>query len=147
MATNQTTPYNPCANGQVKRYNGVVWKSVLLALKSKNLPMQTWQNVLPDALHSICSLLCTSVNETPHERFFFSFFWRSTVGTLIPTWLTKPEPTQLKNHVHNSKTDPMVRKVDQFSLHSHTFSWWKRNNCFRQTSCTIWCQTLKQIQW
>ena len=70
VATSRTTPYNPCANGQVERYNDIVWKSVLLTLKSKYLPVQTWQNVLSDALHSIRSLLCTSVNETPHERFF-----------------------------------------------------------------------------
>ena len=65
VATSRTTPFNPGANGQVEMYNDNVWKSILLALKSKNLPVQTRQNVLPDALHSIPSLLCTSVNETP----------------------------------------------------------------------------------
>ena len=84
VATSRTTPYNPCANSQVESFSDIVWKSVLLALKSQNLPVQTWQNVLPDALHSIRSLLCICVNESPHER-FFSFPRRSTVGNSIPT--------------------------------------------------------------
>ncbi len=50
------------------------WRStkepVTMACKSKNLPIKYWQEVLPDVLHSIWSLLCTSTNETPHERLF-----------------------------------------------------------------------------
>ena len=73
VATSRTTPYNPTGNGQVERYNGIIWKNIMLALKSKSLPVQHWQTVLPDVLHSTRSLLCTATNETPHERFFFSF--------------------------------------------------------------------------
>ena len=58
IANSCTTPYNPTGNGQVERYNGIIWKPVLLALRSRNLPVNSWERVLPDALHSIRSLLC-----------------------------------------------------------------------------------------
>ena len=83
VTTSRTTPYNPSGNGQIEKYNDIIWKSILLAWKSKSLPVQNWQNVLPDALHSIRSLLCTSTNQTPHER-FFSFPRRSMVSSSIP---------------------------------------------------------------
>ena len=70
IATSRTTAYNPEGNGQVERYNSVIWKAITTGLKSKNLPVKYWQVVLPDALHSVRSLLCTATNETPHERFF-----------------------------------------------------------------------------
>ena len=66
IATSRTTPYNPQGNGQCERYNGIVWRTITLALKSKNVPTTHWESVLPDALHSIRSLICTSTNATPH---------------------------------------------------------------------------------
>ena len=53
IATIRTTPYNPQGNGQSERYNGTVWRAITLALKTKRLPTSHWQEVLPDALHSI----------------------------------------------------------------------------------------------
>ena len=47
IASSQTTPYDPTGNSQVKRYNGIIWKAVLLALKSKNLHVKEWERVLP----------------------------------------------------------------------------------------------------
>ena len=70
VATSHSTPYHPIGNGQVERYNGIVWKSIRLALASVQLPVQQWEKVLPDLLHSIRSLLSTATNTTPHERFF-----------------------------------------------------------------------------
>ena len=35
VVTSRTTSYNPEGNGQVERYNGIIWQSILLALKSK----------------------------------------------------------------------------------------------------------------
>jgi len=45
-----------------------------MALKSRGLPVRCWQVVLPDALHSVRSLLSTA-----HER-MFNFTRRSSSG-------------------------------------------------------------------
>ena len=84
VVTSRTTSYNPEGNGQVERYNGIIWQSILLALKSKNLPESYWETVLPDVLHSNRSLLCTATNCAPHEQ-LFSFIRRSTTGQSLPT--------------------------------------------------------------
>jgi len=70
VSTSRTTSYNPAGNGQVERYNGVIWKGISLSLRSKSLPLVYWQEDLPDILHSVRSLLCTATNCTPHERLF-----------------------------------------------------------------------------
>ena len=57
IATSRTTPYNPQGNRQSERYNGTVWRAITLTLKTKRLQTLRWQEVLPDALHSIRSLL------------------------------------------------------------------------------------------
>lgn len=111
IACSRTTPYNPEGNGQVERYNGVIWKSVSLALKSRRLPVGAWESVLPDALHSIRSLLCTATNQTPHER-MFAFQRRSSHGDAIPTWLSTPGKVLLRRHVRSCKYDPLVEEVE-----------------------------------
>ena len=110
IATSRTTPYNPACNGQVEKYNGTIWKAITMALKTRGLPVTCWQDVLPDALHSLRSLLCTATNCTPHER-FFKFDRRSSCGSSVPTWLSTPGPVLLKRHVRTSKTDPLVDEV------------------------------------
>ena len=77
IATCKSSIYHPIGNGQVERYNGIIWKGVCLALKGHGLPDSQWELVLPDVLHSIRSLLSTATNTTPHER-FFSFERRSS---------------------------------------------------------------------
>ena len=37
VATSRTTSYNPKGNGQCEKYNGVIWKAILAALKSRQL--------------------------------------------------------------------------------------------------------------
>ncbi|CAI9729506.1 Hypothetical predicted protein [Octopus vulgaris] len=91
----------------VKRYNGVIWNSIKLALRSRNIPVSQWEVMLPEVLHSQCPLLCTATNETPHER-FFKFPRRSICGVSVPTWLMQgPDKVFVKRHVRN-KYDPLV---------------------------------------
>ena len=111
VATSRSTPYNPQCNGQVEKLNDTLWKAVTMSLKSRGLPQENWQDVLPDALHSIRSLLCTSTNATPHERFFI-FQRRSTSGTSVPTWLTERDTALLKRNVRLSKQEPLCDEVE-----------------------------------
>ena len=111
IATTKSTPYHPIGNGQVERYNGIIWKTARLSLKSNNLPDSQWEVVLPDALHSIRSLLSTSTKTTPHER-FFSFQRRSSCGTSVPSWLYSPGPVLLRRFVRTSKNYPLVDQVE-----------------------------------
>ena len=111
ISTSKTSRYNPSGNGQAERFNGTIWKTVTLALKSRNLPTSAWEVVLPDALHSIRSLLCTPINCTPHER-LFNYHRKSTSGNSIPSWLATPGPVYVKRHVRNSKYDPSVEEAE-----------------------------------
>ncbi|XP_059806295.1 uncharacterized protein LOC132381094 isoform X2 [Hypanus sabinus] len=110
IATSRITSYNPRGNGQVERENATLWKATPLALKSKGLPVSRWQEVLPEALHSIRSLLCMSTNTTPHER-LFSFPRKSVTATTLPVWLTSPGPVLLRKHVRSNKYSPLVERV------------------------------------
>lgn len=111
IATSRTTAYNPAGNGQVERYNGIIWKTIELALKSRSLSTQQWPLVLQPALHSIRSLLCTATNATPHER-MFNHVRRSHSGCSLPTWLSTPGPVLMKNHVRGNKYEPLVQEVE-----------------------------------
>lgn len=111
VATSKTTPYHPIGNGQVERYNGIIWKAICLTLESHGLKNQHWEMVLPEVLHSVRSLLCTATNETPHER-FFRFQRRSSFGNTLPSWLLSPGPVLLRRHVRSSKHEPLTDQVE-----------------------------------
>jgi len=111
IACSRTTSYNPQGNGQAERYNGTIWKAVTMALKSRGLSTKCWQLVLPDALHSIRSLLSTATNATPHER-MFNFTRRSSSGHSLPSWLCEQGTVLLRRHVRHSKTEPLVDEVE-----------------------------------
>ena len=111
VAASRTSIYNPRGNGQVERYNGTIWKAIIMSLKSKNLPNERWQLVLPDVLHSVRSLLCTATNVTPHER-FLGFPRRSSAGSSIPSWLIESDSVYVKRNVRNSKFDPLVDEAE-----------------------------------
>jgi hypothetical protein len=106
-----STRYNPKGNGQVERYNGTVWKAMQLALKSKGLGTQHWEQVIGSALHSIRTLVCTSTNQTPHER-LFGYQRRTLTGHALPSWLLNKGHVLMKKHARSSKYDPLVEEVD-----------------------------------
>ena len=81
-----------------------------MALKTCGLPMAYWQHILPDALHSLCSLLCMATNCSPHE-WLLKYARRSSVGGYVPSWLITPGPVLLKCHVHTSKDDLLVDEL------------------------------------
>ncbi|CAM1315303.1 Uncharacterised protein r2_g2557 [Pycnogonum litorale] len=110
VATSRTTPFHPTGNSQCERFNGIIWKTVQLALFSRYLKIEQWETVLPIALHSIRSLVCTSTNETPHER-LFKHCRNSPTGPSLPTWL-KPGPVLLRKFARNSKYEPLVEEVE-----------------------------------
>ena len=110
IATSRTTSYNPRGNGLCERYNGIIWRNVMLALKSNNTPIGNWEMFLPKALHAVRTLLCTSTNETPHDR-FFKFSRKTMTGTSLPEWLCSPGPVLYRRNVKNNKYEPMVDEV------------------------------------
>ena len=65
-----TSMYNPQGIGQVQRLSGTMWNVVTLYADPHGLDITEWKVILPLALHSIRTLLCTATNATPHERFF-----------------------------------------------------------------------------
>ncbi|XP_065654813.1 uncharacterized protein LOC136081428 [Hydra vulgaris] len=101
--------YNPRGSGQVECFNGIIWKSETLALKSRNLPVENWEIVLQDALHSIHPLLCTATNTKPYEK-FFNFPLRSSNRQSIPTWLLEQRKVLVKKHLRSNKYNPLVKK-------------------------------------
>ena len=109
IAASKTSRYNPKCNGQVEKLNGTLWKAIQVTLHSRKLKSSDWETVLPDALHSIRSLLCTATNATPHER-LFNFPRKSTSGKAIPSWV-KPGPVNIKNQPRKSKNDPPVSQA------------------------------------
>ena len=109
ISQTRTSPYNPKGNGQCERENATIWKAIQLALKTRGLPESQWELVLPDALGSIRSLLCTATNCTPHER-IFKYSRRSASGKALPTWLMHPGPVLLRRHIRN-KSDPLGDEV------------------------------------
>ena len=110
IACSRTSAYNAPGNDQCVRYNEIIWTTVRLALKSRNLYTRQRELVLPDTLQLIRSLLCTATNQTPHER-LFNYQRKSSFGTSVPTWLDGKGPVFLKRHVRTSKYDPVVDEV------------------------------------
>ena len=117
VATSRTTPYHPEGNSQCERLNFTLWKTVKLMLRTRNLREELWDQVLPEALHSVRSLLCTATNQTPHER-FLSFERRSMLGRSLPPWLLTPGPVLVRRFVRN-KGDPLVDEAELLSANPH----------------------------
>ena len=108
--TSRTTRYNRRGNGQVEHYNGIIWKIIVLALHVKRILLTHWEYVLPNVLHSICSLLSTATNCTSHER-MFCHDRKSFNGVSLSSWV-KPGPINVKNHNQNDKSDLLLEEVE-----------------------------------
>ena len=115
IASSKSSIYHPVGNGQAERTVGTVWKTIQLALKTRNLPMSQWELVVDDALHAMRSLVCTATNASPHER-FFNFQRRSVSGLTLPSWMTVPGKVYLRRFVRSSKSDPLVDKVELIGI-------------------------------
>ena len=111
VAISRTTPYNPKGNGQCERYNGFIWKTVQLAASNNGCSIDNWEDLLPVTLYAIRSLLCTSTNATPHERFSL-FHRRSSAGASLPSWLSRPGAVFLRRHARYTKNDPLMDEVE-----------------------------------
>ena len=101
VSTSYSSAYNPRGNGQIERYNGILWKTIRLRLSSKQLPIERWESVLSEALHCIRSLLCTTTNCIPHER-LFSFPRKATFGEALPSWLIQSDSALLRKVVRDN---------------------------------------------
>ena len=110
IATSHSTPYHPTGSAQCERLNQTLWKTIQLMLRTQKLDDEHWEVVLPEALHSIRSLLCTSTNATPHER-FLPFTRRSMFGRSLPSWLVNPGVVLLRKHNRN-KDEPLCEEVE-----------------------------------
>ena len=117
VASSKSSPYHPTGNSQAERYIGIVWKSICLSLKSNNLPLSCWETVLPNAIHSIRSLLNTTTNATPHEL-FFNFHRSSRCGRSLPAWLSNPGPVMLRKFLRNHKNNDLVKEVQLLDANS-----------------------------
>ena len=81
-------------------------------LKIHKLLYKHWKQVLPQVLHSMRSLLCTTTNCTPYEH-FLKFQRHTTHRNSLPSWLMNPGPVLLRRFIRTSKSNPLV---DQFDL-------------------------------
>ena len=110
IASTFSSVYNPRGNSQCERFNGVIWNTVKLALRTNGLEIADWEMVIPEVFYSLHSLLCTATNEVPHDR-FLKFPRRSMFSTNTPIWMTEPGPVYVRKHVRD-KYDPVVEKMD-----------------------------------
>ena len=86
IASSHSTQYHPKGNFQCERINQTIWRTVKLLLHEKNLSENSWEDVLPQALHCVRSLVCLATNKMPHER-MFKFPRRAMTGTAMPSRL------------------------------------------------------------
>jgi len=110
IASSHSTPYHPTGNSQCEKYVGIIWKTITLNLKDKDLDMSKWDSVIDVSLGNIRSLMNTSTNESPHER-FFSFDRRSFVQQNENNEVNRQRYMYLRKFVRG-KTDPLVEQVE-----------------------------------
>lgn len=87
VALSRTSSYKPEGNGQAERCNGVIWKAVATSLRSKNLPLKNWQDVLPD-VYTLSVLSCVLLPMNLHlSDSLVSHADRLLASPFLPGWL------------------------------------------------------------
>ena len=72
IASTFSSVYNPRGNSQSEHFNGIIWNTIKLALRTNGIEIANWEMVIPEVLHSLRSLLCTATNEVPMIIFLIS---------------------------------------------------------------------------
>ena len=91
-----------------------------MLLHSLKQDISNWESMLPTALHSIRSLLNSTTNCTPHERFFNYQRRSGSIGRkVLSSWLINPGPVLLKNFEKSSKDDDLVKRMDLLEANPH----------------------------
>jgi len=117
IATSHSTSDHSTGNSQSERCNQTIWKTISLMIKGRNLGPHYWKEVLPEALHSVRTLLSTATNTTPHEL-FLPFPRRSMLGRSLPTWLITPNTVLLK--IVRNKSEPLRDEVELLDANPKT---------------------------
>lgn len=97
--------------------NNIKFTTAALALCSKTLKIEIWEQVFQVAVQSKRSLLCTATNMTPSER-ILNYSRRSSNGDSLPSWLIS------RSSFNEKKT----------LGHLNTKQWPKNCNCWKQNS-------------
>lgn len=88
-------PYNPQGNGQCKRYNGLIWKTIQFAVANHGCSVDLWGSHLHEGLYAIRMLLYTATNMRsllfPVTKFYGYFLpiMAFTKASMIPFWTKK----------------------------------------------------------
>ena len=90
IASSCNTSYNPAGNGQVECLNQTLWQTIKLGLKTHKLPLQHWQELLSDALHSVRSLLALQLTK-PLKKEFLTFSIGLHLAPRYPLGLQPPD--------------------------------------------------------
>lgn len=118
--THRTTPYYPQGNGKCKRLNGTLWSTVSLALETRGLPVENWEQAQPKALHSIRHLLGTTTNCYSHEN-MLPLKRRSASGQSFTSWLLTTTRVLMKRHNVSSKYADYFEEADALRTNSSYF--------------------------
>ena len=110
VASSHSTPYHPTGNSQCEKYVGIIWKTIMLNLKDREMIVSEWDKLIDISLDNIRSLTNTVVNEVPHSR-FFSFNRRVLVRRNCNSKENDQRYMYLRKFV-KGKYDPLVQQVE-----------------------------------
>ena len=88
---------SPRDSFQCEHFNGMIWNTIKLALRTRGLKTSQWEMAIPEFLHGLWSLVRTATSEFSHDR-FFKFTHRSMFDTTVPTWMSEPGPVYVRKH-------------------------------------------------